>query len=101
MPASGGVIEMLNTKKNIMPYKSIQNRNSPQYAVNHQTLRFRLGSVSSFFLYSTFPIMPSGGPAALMDGTAQALTARRRMRKSDMSRGGCLFKDRDRVYISK
>ena len=46
--------------------------------------------------------MPAaGGLAALIDGTAQALTARRRIRKRDMSGGGCLFKDRDRAYIRK
>ena len=41
------------------------------------------------------------GPAALIDGTAQALTARRRMRKSDMSGSGCLCSDKDRVYMTK
>ena len=46
--------------------------------------------------------MPAaGGPAALMDGTSQSLTARRRIRKSYMSGGGCLLKYRDRVYITK
>ena len=79
---------------------------TPQEPSAHRGLQTTRGRVAPQVpppsLSRRVDFMPAvGGPAAFVDGTAPALTARRRTQKSDMTRGGCLFGDRDRIYMAK